>query len=195
MTTVAQAAVARFAQLLGLPTAATAAVAAEADLRAARAEDENDDERKKRDDESDEEYAARMAKLDAEPDGDGDDNETPGADAPDDREKCEAQARTAERARCAAIMAYGIQTGCVRQAGVLAFDTDMTAEQAKATLDASLADRPSGGSSRLAQRMQALQVPNPGPATPAPAADDPQAHAKAMADQIIRAGMKRRGEA
>lgn len=46
-----------------------------------------------------------------------------------------------ERRRIAKIMAYGIKNGCVNQAGVFAFDTDMTAAQAIDAIAAHEMDR------------------------------------------------------
>lgn len=168
--------------------------------RAARAEE---NERDKREGESDDDYAKRMDALDekereeeearraeeerkeeearraaAADDEDGDD-ET------DDAKKA---ARAAERSRCARIIAHGINVGAVRQAGVFAFDTKMSSKAAIAALDASRAD---AGQRRptLADRMSGTQrVPNPGIGGAA-------ASAPSLAEQIVAAGKKRRGEA
>ncbi|GAB7525331.1 hypothetical protein [Paraburkholderia sp. 2C] len=173
--------------------------------RAARAE-EQDDERKQRDGESDDDYAKRMEELDEKEraeeeerkqeeakkankadDVDGDDADMEdGDDETDDAKKA---ARASERARCARIIAHGIKIGSVRQAGVFAFDTRMSSKAAIAALDASKADAPAPAPKRaaLADRMSTTQVPNPGVGGAATAPN--------LAQQIIAAGKKRRGEA
>ena len=97
----------------------------------------------------------------------------------------------AERARCAEIIAHGVAHGCVRQAGVFAFDTSMTAAQAIKALQASAQDgpaRPNG----LRDRMSAVRIPNVGADGGASAADPNDPKSKALA--IVEAGKKRRGE-
>lgn len=156
------------------------------------------DERKQRADESDDDYAKRMEELDEKEEearraeqerkeeearraaAEGDDD---GDDETDDAKKA---SRAAERTRCARIVAHGIKIGAVRQAGVFAFDTKMSSKAAIAALDASRADaapRRSG----LADRMATMSVPNPG-------AGGAAAAAPSLADQIVAAGKKRRGE-
>jgi len=173
--------------------------------RAARAEDTPDeDERKQRDGESDEDYARRMEELDErlededqeeddKPDAEGDEDE-PGAegDEPDDADEetdsAKKAARAAERARCARIIAHGIKIGAVRQAGVFAFDTKMSSKAAIAALNAGRADaRPARPKSGLTSRMNTLHVPNPGAGG--------AGGEMSLAQKIIMAGKKRRGEA
>jgi hypothetical protein len=172
--------------------------------RAARAED---DERNKRDGESDDDYAKRMEDLDekeraaeeeekekarkAEEEKkeeearraaaeDGDD----GDDEPDDAKKA---ARATERARCARIMAHGINIGAAAQAGVFAFDTKMSSKAAIAALDAGKA---AGGGRRasLDERMSRTPTPNPG-------AGGGSGSAPSMAQQIVNSNNKRLGQA
>ncbi|WP_175829711.1 hypothetical protein [Burkholderia cepacia] len=172
--------------------------------RAAKAED---DERKQREGESDEDYATRMEELDekereeeearraekereeeearraAAEDGEDGDDET------DDAKKA---SRATERARCARIMAHGISIGQPAQAGVFAFDTKMSSKVAIAALDAGQAAAPqsrrASGRMSLGDRMGSTTIPNPGASAVA-------AGAPSLADQIVAAGKKRRGEA
>jgi hypothetical protein len=172
--------------------------------RAARAED---NERDQREGESDDDYAKRMEELDekeraeeerkqedarraeeekkeeearraAAEDGDDGDDES------DDAKKA---ARATERARCARIIAHGINIGAAAQAGVFAFDTKMSSKAAIAALDAGKA---AGGGSRRASlddRMSRVQTPNPGVGAGA-------GSAPSMAQQIVAANKKRLGE-
>lgn len=108
--------------------------------RASAARAEDNDERKQRDDESDEDYAKRMEELDekeraeqedrereeARARGEGNDVDGDDADADDETDDAKKAARASERARCARIIAHGIATGAVRQAGVLAFNSRMS---------------------------------------------------------------------
>lgn len=198
-----------FAHLLGLPgaSAARAEDDEEKDKAAKAAEDD-----KQRDDESDEDYAKRMKEKDTGEDDDerddtkgkgkskraddGDDGDGAGddGDGSEGDDDAKASARRAERARCAAIVAFGVKNNCVRQAGVFAFDTNMTVAQAIAAISAGGADAKRSGS--LALRMQGVAAPNVGadggPGAPAPG--DAAAAAKATAALIIRAGQKRRNE-
>ena len=163
---------------------------------------ESDPERARKDDESDAEYSRRMEEMDAE-EGDGDAEEKEedqgGKDKkgkkaeksedenPDDEDgDKEKAARSAERARCAKIIAFGIQSGCVAQAGVFAFDTSMSARAAIAALKAGKID---GRRGALGERMSQIHMPILG--------DDgalPEASARTVAAAIIAAGAKRRGE-
>lgn len=150
-----------FAHLLGFgKKPAASAPAAPAAARIEGGDDKDEEERKKRDGESDEDYAKRMDALDAkkakaakaESDKDEPDD--------DDKEKTKAAAMT-ERARCAAIIAHGINCGAVRQACVYAFDTDLASDAAIATIDATVLDREANAPAAalgLASRM-ALEAP------------------------------------
>ena len=192
---------ASFAHLLGL--AAAKAEDEEDKDKAKRAEEDD----KQRDDESDEDYAKRMEEKDKEDeearaeevesdeedeDDKGDAKKAKKAKKAEDDGDDDGESAKAERARCAQIIAHGIAHGCVRQAGVFAFDTDMTAAQAIRALEASTADgrtRTTG----LRERMTGVKVPNVGVNGGTQALDPNDPKAKAMA--IVAAGKKRRGEA
>ncbi|TCK43991.1 hypothetical protein B0G84_2339 [Paraburkholderia sp. BL8N3] len=176
-----------------------------------------DDERKQRDDESDEDYAKRMEEQDkkdeearqAEQDEkdkearraeEEDDDADAEADDKDDKEDVKRAgrakgARQRERVRCAAILAEGIKLGAVKQACAFAFDTNMTASQAMHALAMGAADRPAGDvpaaprarKPSLDERMAHARPANPGAS--AEAAAQPS-----LADQILAAGKRRRGE-
>ncbi|ANN70907.1 hypothetical protein [Bordetella bronchialis] len=173
--------VAPFASLLGIGRA--------------RAEDApaDDDERKQRPDESDEDYAKRMEEMDddearrAEDDKPDEDAAAEDDDEDDKKDDDAKAARAQERARCARIIAHGIKVGAVRQAGVFAFDTSMSAQSAIAALDAGRAESPAARKPGLAERMAAARTPNPG----AGGAGGAQL---TRAQQIVLAGKKRRGE-
>lgn len=89
---------------------------------------------------------------DGEPDGDEKKDAKAEHEEPDGDEKSAKASRAgksakatraaveAERHRCSQIIAHGVKLGAVKSAGVFAFDTDMTAEQAIAALDAARAD-------------------------------------------------------
>ena len=164
---------------------------------------ESDPERARKDDESDDEYSRRMEEMDAEEtDGDGEkeeedkDGDKKGKKAkkaedededPDDEDgDKEKAARSAERARCAKIIAFGIQSGCVAQAGVFAFDTSMSARAAIAALKAGKID---GRRGALGERMSQIRMPILGDGGAIP-----EASARSVAAAIIAAGEKRRGE-
>lgn len=161
---------------------------------------ESDDDRKQKDDESDDDYAKRMEKMDDDEEddkkakkakGEKDDDESEGME--DDSEEAKA-VRQSERARCARIIAHGIKNGCVSQAGVFAFDTSMTSTQAISALSASKLDS-NANRSGLGQRMAAVKVPNVGADSPSHIdPNNPQAAAKAIADRVIAAAAKARGE-
>lgn len=180
-------------------------------ISAAKAED---DEMKQRADESDEDYAKRMededkkeneddAKAHDEDDdanadhdeGDDDGKEEAGkakkADESDDEDHKEKAARTAERARCAAIFASSAAAGRPDLAAHMAFNTDLPSADAIAMLSAVSAGAVAGVKVRsLASRMAAVQAPNVGTDAAAPAANSPQG----VAARIVAAGKKRRGE-
>lgn len=176
--------------------------------RAARAEDAPDDgERKQRDGESDDDYAKRMDELDEKENAEQDRKDEEARRAEQDRKDEEARqaaaadddgddetddaqkaARAAERARCARIVAHGINIGATRQAGVFAFDTKMSSKAAISALNAGRADTPQAARKPgLAERMAAAAVPNPGAGG--------AAGQMTTAQQIVLAGKKRRGEA
>jgi hypothetical protein len=179
-------------------------------IGAARAESESDDEDKDKKD-------AKKAKAEGD-DEDGADAKAEGDDAGDDKDdkseddtdKKDAKKAKAEsddedeesdddeekpsaavqrdRARCAKIVAHGIKAGAVRQACAYAFDTNMSATVAIATLDATAADRKQGTS--LADRMAVVKQ------TPVRAdGGEPAAHgATAQAQTIMAAAAKARGQ-
>lgn len=181
---------------------------------AARAEE--DDERKRRDGESDEDYKARLEKLDKE-EGDGDDDKDgkkgkkakgkkaegddgdEGDDDSDEEETAKASAvrsvRLRERARCAAIFSTKEAAINPAMAAQLAFGSgNLTRSAAIDLLKSAVQTAPApAASSRqtLDQRMQAVSTPNVGPSPAQATSVDPSA---AMAQAIIAAGKKRRGE-
>ena len=192
-----------FAHLLGLSSAKAQ-------------DDDQDDERKQGADESDEDYAKRMEELDKEDNDDDDDEED---DVPakkskkskkassdddnqeddDDSEKAEDDdsakavkaARNFERARCAAIFASPAAGIRPDMAAHLAFTTNMSSASAIAMLEVAA----KGGSAQsdkksLANRMASVQTPNPGANAGSPSANPSQA----LAQQILAAGKKARGE-
>lgn len=148
---------------------------------------ETDDDRKQREEETDEEYVSRMEEMDdeearrAENDGiDDDDDEGDG----DEKEKA---ARRAERARCARIVAHGISNGCVTQAAVFAFDTNLPVSAAVAAMKAAKFD----GKGSLSGRMGTTSIPKVGADV---SRTRPEGGAAAQADAIINAAKKARGE-
>ncbi len=159
---------------------------------------ETDDARKQGKDESDEDYAERMEEMDEEEDEDKKGKKSKRAETDDDGdegledESEEKKAvRRSERTRCAKIIAHGIKTGSVRQAGIFAFDTSMTVAAAIAALDAGKLDNEAGKRGGLKERMAAVGISSVGPgAGEAPDASSP----KAVAAMIIEAGRKARGE-
>ncbi len=195
-----------FAHLLGLASAKAEDDQDKKDDEKAKRADEEDGDAQ-REDESDEDYAKRMEdkkKDDEDEKAEGDDPEKKDDEEGDDDEKDVKKSKRAqddekddekvskaERARCAEIIAHGVAHGCVRQAGVFAFDTSMTAAQAIKALQASAQDgpaRPNG----LRDRMSAVRIPNVGADGGASAADPNDPKSKALA--IVEAGKKRRGE-
>ncbi|HDR9358132.1 TPA: hypothetical protein QDB44_004028 [Burkholderia vietnamiensis] len=175
----------------------------------------DDDERKQRDGESDEDYAKRMEELDEKERAEQEEKEKEAAArrAEEEREREEAERRAAaegdddsedddgdddtasaarqrERVRCARIMAHGIKLGRARQAGVFAFDTKMSSRAAIAALNAGAEDAPTQPrrASSLSSRMASTSIPSAGAGGVTP-------KAPTLAEQIIQAGKKRRGEA
>lgn len=132
----------RFAHLFGFGKAA------------AKAEDED-----KKDPEAEDEDEKPDAEYD---DDDGNDDDKKKPDAEDEKEK-EEQAKKAgalaERARCAAI--FSCKSAAVRpdMAAHYAFDTDVTAAEAVATLDKIVAGKAVGKTNSLSQRMAETTQP------------------------------------
>lgn len=163
-----------FAHLIGASLAAilgkkeTPAAVAAAPLAASLESNDDDDDKDKptrKDGESDDDYAKRCkemkAKAKAKADSDKD-------EAEDDKQKDDDKAKaaaSAERARCAAIVAHGVACGAVRQACTYAFDTDMDADVAVATLDSTAVDRVAAtpAAPSLADRMAMAAIANVGP--------------------------------
>jgi hypothetical protein len=123
------------------------------------------------------------------------------------------RAIAAERARAAEILVEGIRAGCVNQACALAFDSDLTAAQAIAAINAGARDTAAQGN-RLGRRM-GLDPDQPTGSTSgrAPTAKELAARivaageraatgntsagavpAKSAADRIVAAGERARGE-
>lgn len=172
--------------------------------RAARAED---NERDQRDGESDDDYAKRMEELDEKERAEEERKEDEARRAEEERKEEEARraaaedgddgddesddakkaARATERARCARIIAHGINIGAASQAGVFAFDTKMSSKAAIAALDAAKAAGGGARRSSLDDRMSRTQTPNPGAGG--------QASAPTLAQQIVMANKRRLGEA
>lgn len=209
-----------FAHLIGLKRAEE-----DEDKKARRAEEERDDdeEQDKKDAKADEEEGdgdenmqSNRAEEGDEEEGDGDekdgkksrkakskseepDEEDADEEDGDDNKKSKASAvRLAvrrERARCAQIIAHGIATGRVRQAGVLAFDSELSVKAAKTMLDAGDADSPmikaeSVFAGSLSQRMASANIQHVG----ADAGGNAPAGMTKVAAAIIAAGEKARGE-
>lgn len=177
-------------------------------------DDDQDEDRKQRDGESDEDYARRMATLDdgaddsdgdqeddadaEDPEGQEDDEDSdrkPGADdltddEEDDDDKKPADvkkaARAAERKRCAAIIAHGIKSNQTILACSFAFDTNLSASQAKSALNAAGKDAAASAQHHrgLSDRMASLQTPNPG----ANGGKSAGNAAKTLADRIVAVG-------
>ncbi len=147
---------------------------------------EEDPEREKKDDESDDDYAARMRRMDAEEDDASD------LDGVDDEDKAKKAARRAGRKaamrRAAAIFASPAAAKAPDIAAELAFDSDLSARKAISMLEKATARIP--GRQSLSQRMETVQVPNPGTEG---ARVDPNSP-KALAAAAIAAASKARGE-
>lgn len=123
----------------------------EDDKKARKAKGEKDDPDDKSDDPK-----GRKAKR-----AEDDDDESEAEDNDDQDDPKSSKAAVAkERARCAQIMAHGLKSGNAEQAGVFAFDTNMSAAAAISALNA--AGSVSGRGSKLKDRMAAADVPNVG---------------------------------
>lgn len=124
-------------------------------------EDDEDDKKARKakgegDDPDDKDNAkGRKAKRDE----DEDDPDAKDEDDQDDPKSSKA-AVAKERARCAQIMAHGLKSGNAEQAGVFAFDTNMTATAAINALNAAGSVSSRGGN--LKDRMAAANVTNVG---------------------------------
>lgn len=156
---------------------------------------ESDDERKQKEGESDEDYATRMEELDEEEEKEKAKAEDDEADAKAEEKEggCSEEAK-AERSRCAKIMAHGIKHGIAAQAGVFAFNTQMSVSASIAALNASASLAPQKRAG-LSDRMSGVTIPKvkaDAPASHDP--NDPNASAKTLADSIIAAAAKARGE-
>lgn len=164
---------------------------------AKRAEEDTDDEKEKRENEkakkaeaekeedakSEAEEERKKDARKAEEDGDEEDEE--------DEEDADAKAiRGRERARCAAIFASPAAAVRPDMAAYFAFGTNLTRKAAVNALAAVAAGSEPVRPSRpgLGQRMSVAPQPNPGQ-------DRPQAGSPSLAEQIVAAGKKRRGEA
>lgn len=123
----------------------------EDDKKARKAKGEDDDP----DDKDD--VKVRKAKR-----AESDDDDDPDAEEDDDQDdpKSTKAAVAKERARCAQIMAHGLKSGNAEQAGVFAFDTNMTASAAISALNA--AGSISGRGGNLKDRMASARIPNAG---------------------------------
>ena len=161
-----------FAHLLGFAKAEDDEEA----RKAKRAEDGDDG-----DEEGKKSRKARKAKKAADDGDDGDE---------EDDSKAKSAVRR-DRARCASIVAHGIKAGRVRQACVMAFDTELSARAAIASIDASIEDAGKPRNADLSSRMAAADVPRVGSeaGAAAPAGMSPVAAA------IIAAGEKARSPA
>lgn len=196
-----------FAHLLGLPAAAAARVEDDDKKKDTGADEGDDDADAARaaegdsDDDKDEKNgkASKAAKAEDDKDeGDGDDEKKDGkkaakADDGDDSDDDSKQkaARTSERARCAAIFASPAAGIRPDMAAHLAFNTGMSSKAAVDMLGVAAA----GGapaSRGLASRMANVSIPNVGAGAPAGKATT---GATGIANMIVEAGKKRRGEA
>jgi len=144
-----------------------------------------------KDDEDDDERAEEVDPDEEDKDDKDDAKKAKKAKKAEDDSDDDGESAKAERARCAKIIAHGIAHGCVRQAGVFAFDTNMTAAQAIRALEASATDG-KARSSGLRERMAGVKVPNVGANGGTQALDPNDPAVKAAA--IVAAGKKRRGE-
>jgi hypothetical protein len=165
--------------------------------KARKAEEEEKERARKAAEEEKEREAKRAKKAKGEDDDDDADMEEKD-DADDEEEGKRAGrakgARQRERIRCAKILAAGIEAGRVNQACVFAFDSGLTASAAIAALGAADLDAPKPAatrSSRLSERMSAVQTPNPGANSSAAPSADP---AKALADRIVAVAERVRGK-
>jgi len=193
-----------FAHLLGLPAAAAARAEDDDKKKDPDADDGDDDESAARaedddsDDDKDEKKGKSAKAVKDEGDDDGDDEKKGGkkaakADDDDDSDDDgkENAARKSERARCAAIFASPAAGTRPDMAAHLAFNTSMSSKAAVEMLGVVAA----GGAPAargLAGRMASVSIPNVGAGAPAGKATT---GAGSVANMIVEAGKKRRGEA
>lgn len=154
---------------------------------------ESDDDRKQGDDESDDDYAKRMRVMDKEEDDVDAEGEDPDDDGDGDKKDAKASVKR-ERARCALIVAHGITHDCVRQAGSLAFDTNLSAKEAVSIMKASRLDAGAQKPARrasLSERMAQTPVPVIG----ADGGEEPQSGSMGLSARMVAAAAKARGQA
>lgn len=148
-----------FANLRGLASASPAASAAKADGDPG----DDDDKRKRKDNESDGDYATRMKAMDDDDsDKKKDDDAKASASIATVRESAHAagvlEGAAAERSRCAAIFASPAAAGNIELTAELAFNTDMTPEQASGVMAKSRS-----GNAQAASAVRAARNPAVGP--------------------------------
>jgi hypothetical protein len=160
------------------------------------AQDDGDDESMEGDDvdtdEDDDEVEpkkgkkGKKAKKAEKPDADDED-----ADGDDDgNEEAEEKGRKAERARWTSVMQHpSAGGGRVATACTFLATTDLTAKQIVNLLKTTPEHNATGGRGRLADRMERVRTPNPGGNGGGDGGKGPT-----MAEQIVLAGKKRRGE-
>jgi hypothetical protein len=199
-----------FAHFLGRPAAAKADDNKEKDTDAQRAEDETPDDEKDKDDkdkaakpgaeddkpaedkDGEDKDKAKGKKAGADGGDDGEDGDEDGddeSDGGDMRRKGARSARLRERNRCRAIFNDPSAAANPALACALAFDSDMPRSQAINALRAA-GTGPAPQASRrtsLDERMSRVK-------TPAVGSGDVPRGAASIADQVIAAGKKRRGE-
>lgn len=195
-----------FAQFFGLAPRAEKPDDEEQDDERVQREDESDEDYAKRmkaldeqeddapeedpdaddleDPENPEDDDADAADPDGEDDEDSEDDEKDGKDAKS--RKAQKATRTAERKRCAAIVAHGIKTGRTMLACSFAFDTNLTVAQAKSGLNAARQDAQASAPRHrsLSDRMSDMRTPNPG----ANGGKSSSSPAKTLADRITAVG-------
>lgn len=150
-------------------------------------EEEDEDRDEDRDEERDDAKKGKAAKKAESEDDDDDEEGDDGSDGADMRKRGSRAARLRERARCAAIFADAAAGNNPALAAQLAFGTDLPRSQAVAVLRS--------GAIAPAQRRKSLDDRMAAAKTPAVGAGDASTAAPNLADQIIAAGRKARGEA
>jgi hypothetical protein len=151
--------------------------------RAAKAED--DDQARRAEGPMDDDPADQQNAKGKKAEGDDDDDMNPEGDDDDDTEPKGKKAKKAEddtldenaeededdtpkavradRQRCAAIVAYGLANGCAEQAGVLAFNSNMSKNAALNVLKAGGGRSAQAPAASLNRRMQQLNHAQVGP--------------------------------
>jgi hypothetical protein len=130
---------------------------------ASAAEDEEEEDEEEEGEKPDGKKAKKAKAKAKDGDADSDDEE----EEEDGDKKTRAIARAAvkqERARCAAIFACDAAGNRPDMAAHLAFNTNMSAEDATGMLKAFALGSPKGGRGGLSARMENVKTPNPGPA-------------------------------